>query len=667
MSFLASTYAWQRRLLAGGLVFGAIGFWRATYDVFNTFKATVVALSLLGIVVAGAIRVARTRRLRIPSAPAVWVPLSLFALGLLVATAVSSTPWLSVVGRAGRHTGLAMYLVYLGLLLAALRLHVEHSPVYLLKALLAGAVPVLGYGLLQALGVEPFGWKQIEGGPPVFSTFGNANFYSAWIGTVVPIATWAALSRRLATGWRTLGAVMAPFGLIGAFLSESLPGPVIGVVGAALVVAARVWDDDKLPRRHKIGALGAGAAVLVLGAAGLAAGAGPFAGIRASALESLGTRTPKWTTALAMWRDQPLFGVGLDTFGDYFYRYRPAALAAETGLRRSTDAPHNVFMDMLAGGGLLLALAYVAVTVVVAAALITGLRRTAGEDRLLLAAVGGAWLAYQLQTLVSINVPPLAALGWVLSGLVLALGWQPAFRQVELPGAPSEQRRPGTATKRRRARQAEKLLPLHPGIAAVIVVAGLGATWMVLMPLRADLEMGEGTRAEARGDGQRAQVTLEEATRVGFWEARYPARLGGLMTSLRRPEEALSAHEEAARREPGGVAHWINIGRVAASLGDHDKADAAYDRLLEVDPSTPETLQEVALYRAGREDYERAEALLERAVSVRDDSAELWTQLGDVRSRSGDTQAARDAYEQAVRLDPNAGEAEQALDELARR
>src|SRR5680860_424169 len=158
MSFLASTYAWQRRLLAGGLVVVAIGLSRATYDVFNTFKATVIALALLGICVAGAVRVARTRRLHVPSSPAVWAPLALFALALVVATGVSATPWLSVFGRAGRHTGLAMYLVYGGLLVAAMRLHAEHSPAYLLKALLGAAVPIVGYGLLQVVGVDPYGW-----------------------------------------------------------------------------------------------------------------------------------------------------------------------------------------------------------------------------------------------------------------------------------------------------------------------------------------------------------------------------------------------------------------------------------------------------------------------------------------------------------------------------
>src|SRR5680860_836272 len=669
MSFLASTYAWQRRLLAGGLVVVALGFWRATYDVFNTFKATVIALALLGICVAGALRVARTRRLRVPASPAVWGPLALFALALVVATGVSATPWLSFFGRAGRHTGLAMYLIYVGLLLAALRLHREHSPAYLLKALLAVALPIVGYGLLQAAGVEPYGWKAIEGGPAVFSTFGNANFYASWVGIIVPIATWAALTGTLSSPWRALGAVMAPLGLLGAYLSDSLPGPVIGITGAALVLAVWVLDNPRVAPPRKRALLGGGAGLLLLGALAFALGVGPLGELRASALRSLATRTPKWATALAMWQDQPLFGVGLNTFGDYFYRYRPASLAAETGLARSTDTPHNVFLDMLSGGGLLLAVAYVAVTVLVLIALVRGLRQLRGEERLLLAGIGGAWIAYQLQSLVSINVPPLAASGWVLGGLLLALGWAPTVREITLPGARMATGRPGAGKKgkRKRLKPADRLVPLHPGIAAAIVALGLGAIWGILLPLRADLKLGAATQAETRGNSSLAEASLRDATAIAFWEARYPARLGGLMTSVQKPEEALAAHQQAAAREPGGVAHWINIGRVATTLDDHGTAAKAFERLLQVDPTTPETLQEVASYRANRQDYAAAEELMERAVSVSTDSPELWTQLGNIRARNGDTEAARAAYERALELDPDAEEAGQALERLVRR
>jgi O-antigen ligase len=115
--------------------------------------------------------------------------------------------------------------------------------------------------------------------------------------------------------------------------------------------------------------------------------------------------------------DRPLFGFGLASFEGWFYAYRPVAVAVADGFRRSTDAPHSVPLEMLASGGLLLGLAYLALVGVTGWALIRGLRHRAGVERVLLAGLGGAWLAYQVQSLVSIDVPPIAVLHYALAGV----------------------------------------------------------------------------------------------------------------------------------------------------------------------------------------------------------------------------------------------------------
>ncbi|MDP8971103.1 MAG: hypothetical protein M3N52_11550, partial [Actinomycetota bacterium] len=240
MEFVNRTLRWQRVALGALLVGSAVGFWRSTYDVFNTFKATVIVAGALLIAAASAVRVSRTRRLLLPATPA-WYPIGAFCLALVVATAASDRPLLSIVGRPGRHTGLALYLVYVFLFGAVLRLYRDRSPAELAKVLMAAAAPVAAYGLLQATGVEPLGWETVEGGPPVFSTFGNANFLAAYLGIVFPLCLWGALTLSWSVAARVASILVGALALAAAVATTSLQGVAAAAVGTAVVTTVWLW------------------------------------------------------------------------------------------------------------------------------------------------------------------------------------------------------------------------------------------------------------------------------------------------------------------------------------------------------------------------------------------------------------------------------------------
>jgi O-antigen ligase/Tfp pilus assembly protein PilF len=656
MDFVTRTLRIQRALLAAVLVGSALGFSRSTYDVFNTVKATVVVVGALALLAVSAVRVSRTRRVVWPVTPA-WSALGLFAAGLVAATAVSPTTLAAVVGRLGRHTGLALYLTYVVLFVAALRLYRDASPVGLVTALLVAAAPVTVYGLAQAAGLEPLSWQAVEGGPQVFATFGNANFFAAWLGAVVPLCAWAALSRAVSPGARAGAAVLGVGAAVAAYASHSLQGPAAATAGLAVVAVAALGAGDERSRRRAPLLLAAGGALAVAAGVALAAGVGPLAAIRTGALTSLDTRVGKWQAALAMWADHPLLGVGLDGYADWYHRYRSAEVAAESGLARTADTAHNVVLDLLASGGLLLALSYLAVVGFTGWALVGGLRRLRGEDRLLLGGLGGAWVAYQVQSLVSIDVPPLAALHWVLAGTIVALATSPTLRTWTLPGAPAlPEQRPGGG-KRRARPQPQPLVPANPVLLTGVALATAGALWLALLPVRAEAAAGRASAAVVAGRTDEALASYARAGRLAPWEARYPTQAAGFLAELRRPEQALVAHERAAARAPRALAHPVNIGRLAAQLGDHGKAGAAYARVLELDPKTPEVLVEVGRYRLARGDLAGATALLERAVSAQADNAEWWLVLGQARNADGDTAGARQAYQRALDLEPTSADA----------
>jgi putative inorganic carbon (hco3(-)) transporter len=661
MPFVERTLLWQRAVLGAMLAAAAAGFWRGTFDVFNTFKATLVAVGVLALVTIGAVRIARTRRLQIPLTAAV-PAVGAFAAALVVATAGSDTTMLSVVGRAGRHTGLVMYLAYAAILVTAVRLYRDRTPVDLVAWLLAAAVPVTLYGLLQAAGADPFPWQTVEGGPPVFSTFGNTNFFSGWLGMVVPLAVLVVLRSQLRPAWRAGAGVLAVAAFAAAVLSDSLQGPVVAVLGTGFVLA--VLPSTTHGRMHELRRplLGGGAAVALAFVTVVIAGPGPLGGVREAAAASLGTRTGKWQAALAMFRDHPLVGVGLDDFADFFHQYRPVAVAAQDGLRRTTDTPHNVPLDMVANGGLLLGATYLAVVVITGWSLVVGLRRLQGQERLLLAGLGGAWLAYQVQSLVSIDVPPLATLHWALAGTIIGFGLRPQVREVLLPGAP--QSAAGRPARRRRAAAGVPLVPLTLPVAIAVGVVGVLGVAVLAVPLRADLAGAKAVHRINLGDVEGGLAAYQRAGDIAFWESRYPLQQGGVLLELGRSEEALAAFREAQAREPRSLNAALNVAQTSEVLGD-EGARAAYEHLLELDPRTPDVLAEVGRYRLASGDAAGATDLLERAVTLRGDNARWWVVLGEARQSEGDPTGAREAFERALDLDPQVPGAREGLERMA--
>jgi hypothetical protein len=143
---------------------------------------------------------------------------------------------------------------------------------------------------------------------------------------------------------------------------------------------------------------------------------GPLASILYK--DSVTYRGDYWRAGWKMTVDNPIFGVGLDSYGDWYRRSRTIEATLRRGPDMTSNAAHNVFLDISAYGGFPLVLIYIALMVLVITSAVKVIKRSQGFNVGFVGLVAG-WVAFQAQSIISINQIGLALWGWVLSGLII--------------------------------------------------------------------------------------------------------------------------------------------------------------------------------------------------------------------------------------------------------
>jgi hypothetical protein len=122
-----------------------------------------------------------------------------------------------------------------------------------------------------------------------------------------------------------------------------------------------------------------------------------------------------WKTGL----ENPIFGVGFDSYGDWYRRSRRTSALELPGVDTVSNTAHNVYLDIFSFGGFPLLLAYIGITVITIASIIKFTLRNQKFD-FIFVVLTTTWACYQLQSVISINQVGLAIWGWVSSAAIIA-------------------------------------------------------------------------------------------------------------------------------------------------------------------------------------------------------------------------------------------------------
>ena len=649
----------DRIVVAAAVVLTAVLFLPAASDPVNIIKLSALLLCALVLLVLAVARTSRDRVLQVPVGATALVAVALFAA--LVSATVVAPHWpTALYGTSGRNSGFLAYGSAVLLYVVVLRVFDRPATRVIAFGLVLAGLFTAAYGACQYAGIDAVGWNNPFN--PIIAALGNPNFAAAYIAISLPVVAWAALYDGWALPWRVLALVAGLLMFAVAVLSDAVQGPLAAAGGLTVLALAVALGRRGRTRRLALGgvavAAALGVATLVAGLAGVGPGRAFFAGI------SYRARTWYWDAALNMFERAPVVGVGLDSYGIRWRQERPLATVLELGGDHYSDAAHSVPLQMLGQGGLVLGLTYLVFVLLVASCLVRGLLRLEGQDRLLLGGLGGAWTAYQVQSLVSIDQVPLLVVHFVLAGAVVVASGQVALREVRLPGAvvPATEE----ASRRRRAslpRQRE----FAGGDYAVVGVVTLGALvlgWFALSPTRAAQAAYAGDVALGQSQGAMALEEYDKAIDLAGSNSIYYTKKGTLLNQAQQQEQALQAFEEASEVNPFDVSALRTAGRLADAAEDAVKARAYFQRAARLDPTNSATLLDLARHDLQHGGSERARALLNTAVQRVPEDAGLWASLGDARVATGDRDGARTAYDRALALQPGQEAAVAGLQQL---
>ena len=459
-----------------------------------------------------------------------------------VATALSPSPRLSLVGRYGLYGGLLPLALYAATAATVVALYRPRP-----SSLWQVAAAVVVAATISALDVVTLAARHIaEIDPSTGQAFGvpvglqgHPNFSGAFLGLAVPSFVYLILRVR-SRSWRAplVGALALDLVALGLTRSRG------GMLAAACGVAVMGWGlAPRLPRRVvAAGVAGSALAALALWSAWLqptmrnAVDAPQGASVLRTKTAQI--RLWAWQAAGRATLDHPLVGSGPDTFVLTYPRYRHPLDGAYLG-SRLTAKPHNVVLERAADTGLPGAAAYVAL---LGLALWRGLRRArglGGPERLVLSCFVGTLAAYGAQSLVSVDIPNLAVLGWVAIGAIAVL-----VVEADPGGGPPAN------SARRRVRRAP---------VATVAVAVAVLLCVAVLPAAADL-------AFRTGD-------IEEAIRLNPLEAWYPTAAAHTAQARVKwalgPKEAepalrnaLAGYQRALRLHPGEMFTTADIARL---------------------------------------------------------------------------------------------------------
>ncbi len=485
-----------------------------------------------------------------------------FVIDLIVVLCVSGTNFnQEFYGTFGRATGFLAYFSLCMLLIAAVLAAQISVFIKITWVLLVTGGASIIYGLVQSVGGDPVNW--VSEYNPVIGFLGNPNFQSSFVGFngIVAFALMISNGKKLLRIFMALD-VIASVVVIAS--TDSQQGFLVLAGGMAIVTL--VWIKSSKFRVVLIPALVAsfiGAFFVALGSLN----SGPLASFLYKA--SVTYRGDYWRAGWKMTVEHPWFGVGLDSYGDWYRRARTIEATLRRGPDVVSNAAHNVLLDLSSNGGFPLLIIYLFMLGLVLVSAWKVLRRSNSFDPFF-SGLFAVWIAYQAQSIISLNQLGLAVWGWIISGLII--GYEINTREATADVIPKQ----GLKKGRNVAVSAHN--KVSAGVLVGMFVCGLVGLVIGLQPLIASSKFLSALNSKD-------PKLVQQAAYVSPLDANYMYRVADILANNKLVSEAVAVSNDSLKYFKDDYLLWAFRSRIQGL--PQEEIDRALKEMKRLDPNNP--------------------------------------------------------------------------------
>jgi O-antigen ligase len=309
-------------------------------------------------------------------------------------------------GRTGRGMGILTQISMLIVMLATAVFIKKSDLKIILLTLTTSALISSAYSIFQSYGIDFIRWDTRTNG--VIGTLGNPNFQSSFAALALVPAFFVFWNTRYRYFFG-IGSFVVFFWTI--YRTQSTQGYVASILAVCVLVVIFLWYKNRLM---------ASLAIIFSITAGIVSVFGMlnFGPLRYYLYKtSVQSRGDFWRSAMVTANEHPITGVGIDSFGDYYLKYRDL-VAVNHPFAEYADNAHNFFLEYAATGGYPLLVLHLILLIFVLLSFFS-IQKKLGKFDLQLSLIFTVWVAFQAQSVISPGNIPLILWNAIISGAII--------------------------------------------------------------------------------------------------------------------------------------------------------------------------------------------------------------------------------------------------------